>query len=165
MKLDGFSIEVTPVAGAVPAFRAEVDAAQWIDACRQAVEQGGRLVAFWGSDARHEGRNAGGGFVAHAALAGREALVVLSLPLPGTSYPDIAPIFPAADRMQRAAFDLLGISAAGAEDHRKWLRHGAWKENEFPLRKDFDTSHQPPATPLKRTITPLSASKAKECMK
>ena len=142
MKLEGLDIELTSVPGAVPAYRAEVDAAQWVDACRQVVVQGGRLVAFWGSDARNEGR----GFAVHAALAVRDGLVVLSLPLTGTSFPDISAVFPAAGRMQRAAFDLLGISAIGAADHRKWLRHAAWTENDFPLRKDFDTSHQPPGT-------------------
>jgi Ni,Fe-hydrogenase III large subunit len=42
--------------------------------------------------------------------------------------------------MQRAAFDLLGLRAEGAVDDRKWLRHGAWPANTFPLRKDFDTA-------------------------
>jgi Ni,Fe-hydrogenase III large subunit/Ni,Fe-hydrogenase III component G len=142
MKLDGLDIEVTPVPGAVPVFHAEVDAAQWTNTCRQATEQGGRLVTFWGSDARNEGR----GFEVHAALAVRDGLAVLSLPLPGDSYPDIAAIFPAAERMQRAAFDLLGISATGAADHRKWLRHAAWRADEFPLRKDFRSIHDPRPT-------------------
>jgi Ni,Fe-hydrogenase III large subunit len=66
---------------------------------------------------------------------------VIALPLVSTSYPDIAAIFPAAERMQRATFDLLGLSAIGADDRRKWLRHSAWKENEFPLRKDFASDH------------------------
>jgi len=139
MKLDGLNIEVTPIPGAVPGFRAEVDAAQWVDACRQVAAQGGRLVAFWGSDARNERR----AFSVHAALAVREGLLVLSLPIAGASYPDIAAVFPAAGRMQRAAFDLLGISAIGAADHRKWLRHAAWRADEFPLRKDFNPSRDP----------------------
>src|SRR5258706_10971003 len=142
MKLDGLNIEVTPIPGAVPGFRAEVDATQWVDACRQVATQGGRLVAFWGSDGRNEGR----GFSAHAALAVREGLVVLSLPIAGASYPDIAAVFPAAGRMQRATFDLLGISAIGAADHRKWLRHAAWRADEFPLRKDFAAHHPSPIT-------------------
>ena len=142
MKLEGLNIEVTRLPGAVPVYCAGVDAAQWTETCRQVLEQGGRLVALWGSDARKEG----GGFVAHAALAGRDGLVVLSLPLSGASYPDVAAIFPAADRMQRAAFDLFGISAAGAEDKRKWLRHAAWPTDAFPLRKDFGTHHSSPIT-------------------
>ena len=142
MKLDGINIEVTPVPGAVPVFRAEVDAAQWVEACRQVKEQGGRLVALWGADARAEAR----GFVAYAALVVRDGLFVLSLPLAGESYPDVSAIFPAANRMQRAAFDLLGISAVGASDRRKWLRHAAWPADVFPLRKDFDTGHRSPVT-------------------
>jgi len=71
---------------------------------------------------------------------------VLALPLVSASYPDVSAIFPAAERMQRATFDLLGLSAIGADDRRKWLRHAAWKESEFPLRKDFDTIHHPPST-------------------
>ena len=137
MKLEGLNIEADQLPGAMPVFRAEVGAAQWTVVCRQAQKQGGRLVALWGADARGEG----GGFVVHAALAVREGLLVIDLPLVSASYPDIAAIFPAAERMQRATFDLLGISAIGADDRRQWLRHGAWSESEFPLRKDY----QPPA--------------------
>jgi Ni,Fe-hydrogenase III large subunit/Ni,Fe-hydrogenase III component G len=133
MKLEGLNIELTQIPGAVAAFRAEVDAEQWIEACRAVQDQGGRLVALWATDARQEGR----GFRAHAALVVRGGLVVLSLPLAGTSYPDVAAIFPAAERMQRAASDLVGVSATAADDRRKWLRHAAWGADVFPLRKDF----------------------------
>src|SRR5262245_51447841 len=123
MKLEGLNIELTPIPGAVAAFHAEVGAAQWTETGRLVAEQGGRLVAVWGSDARAGKENEGRGFIAHAALVVRGGLVVLSLPLTGTSYPDLSALFPAADRMQRAAFDLLGLSAIGADDRRKWLRH------------------------------------------
>src|SRR5882672_1181416 len=103
MRLEGLNIEVTQMPGAMQGFRAEVDAPRWVDTCRQVSEQGGRLVALWGSDAREEGSNEGRGFVMHAALAARAGLVVLVLPLTGESYPDVSTIFPAADRMQRAA--------------------------------------------------------------
>src|SRR5207248_2726420 len=45
--------------------------------------------------------------------------------------------FPAASRMQRAAYDLTGAHAHEGADHRKWLRHAAWPGGVFPLRKDF----------------------------
>ena len=138
MKLEGLDIEVERLPGAMPVFRAAVDAAQWTGSCRRVAELGGRLVALWGSDARESG----GAFVAHVALAVQEGLLVLSHALADSTYPDIAAIFPAADRMQRAAFDLLGISAGGAEDKRKWLRHAAWRADEFPLRKDFGSNHE-----------------------
>ncbi len=55
-------------------------------------------------------------------------------------FPDVSDIFPAANRMQRAAFDLLGVRASDAEDNRQWLRHAAWPAHEFPLRKGFDAA-------------------------
>jgi Ni,Fe-hydrogenase III large subunit/Ni,Fe-hydrogenase III component G len=124
----------------MPVYRAEVAAAQWTETCRSVRQLGGRLVALWGSDARAEGN----GFVVHAALALREGLLILALPLGSGSYPDIAAIFPAAERMQRATFDLLGLSPVGADDRRKWLRHAAWSATEFPLRKDFAPGPQSP---------------------
>jgi Ni,Fe-hydrogenase III large subunit/Ni,Fe-hydrogenase III component G len=141
MRLEGLNIEAERLPGAMPVFRMEVGAAQWTVVCRQVKKQGGRLVALWGSDSRGEG----GGFAVHAALAVSEGLLVIALPLVSTSYPDIAAIFPAAERMQRAAFDLLGIAAIGADDRRKWLRHAAWGADDFPLRKDFAASRQPSA--------------------
>ncbi len=42
--------------------------------------------------------------------------------------------------MQRAVHDLLGLVAEDAQDERPWLRHGAWRAGEFPLRRDFDPS-------------------------
>jgi len=52
------------------------------------------------------------------------------------SFPDISDIFPAASRMQRAAHDLFGVSAANSADQRKWLRHAAWREGMFPTAQD-----------------------------
>jgi Ni,Fe-hydrogenase III large subunit/Ni,Fe-hydrogenase III component G len=125
--------------GEMPAAFATVDRAQWVEGARGAREEGHRLVALWGADHRAQGR----GFTAYAAYALKTGLAVLALPLTASdpSYPEIAGLFPAARRMQRAAFDLLGLVAEGAEDTRPWLRHGAWGETEFPLRHDFD-AHQ-----------------------
>ena len=133
MKLEGLNFEVARIPGAVPAYRAEVDATQWAETCRLVRGQGGRLVALWGADNSDRGE----AFAVHAALTVQSGLLVISLPLDGTSFPDVSDIFPAANRIQRATFDLLGVSAAGADDRRKWLRHSAWPADVFPLRKDF----------------------------
>jgi hypothetical protein len=45
-------IQLTPVDGAVPAWRAEVDAGAWRTACEAAHRAGGRLAALWASDER-----------------------------------------------------------------------------------------------------------------
>jgi Ni,Fe-hydrogenase III large subunit len=85
------------------------------------------------------------GYELHVVLVNETGLVCLSLALPGEhpGYPDISYIFPVASRMQRATCDLLGICVQGENDNRKWLRHAAWPEGSFPLRKDFVTSPPP----------------------
>jgi Ni,Fe-hydrogenase III large subunit/Ni,Fe-hydrogenase III component G len=114
--------------------RPEVDQ---LGALAQAVkDEGGQLVALWGSD----DRNLGAGFAIHVAFMTSVGLVWASVDLPteAPAYPDLAALFPQADRMQRGTFDLLGLRAEGAVDTRKWLRHGAWSADAFPLRKDFE---------------------------
>lgn len=102
---------------------------------RAIQDEGGQLLALWGSDDRHLGRN----FTVHVTFLSSVGLIWTTSELDGEqpAYPDLAHIFPQADRMQRAAFDLLGIRALDAVDGRAWLRHAAWTEDEFPLRKDF----------------------------
>ena len=135
MKIEDFRIDLEPLPGAVPVWRGQcVDAQEWRAACRQARHKGGRLVALWGSDNSDRSE----GYAVHAALTVQGGLLVATLRLAGEAFPDISDIFPAANRMQRAIHDLLGLRAEGALDQRKWLRHGAWPETEFPLRKSFD---------------------------
>jgi len=138
MKIPGIGIEAAALRGAVPAASARVDTSQWLEAARAMREGGHRLVALWGADRRPERE----GFAMLAAYATADGLCVLELPLDArfASYPDLSGLFPAADRMQRAACDLLGVSAQGAADKRQWLRHGAWRADEFPLRHDFDAA-------------------------
>ena len=134
MRLEDFEFELRPVPGAMAIWHGRVDAARWRRACEQVREKGGRLVALWGSDRTDQQL----GYAVHAALTVRSGLLTITLPLAADRYPDIADLFPAANRMQRATYDLLGVQAEGAADQRKWLRHGAWPEDVFPLRKSFD---------------------------
>ncbi len=129
--------------GAVPAALARVDAAQWVDGALAVHQAGGRLAALWGADNRDQD----GTFAILAAFAVPEGLAVLALPLPEgrPAYADLSGLFPAASRMQRATHDLLGLVPEGAEDLRPWLRHAAWRADEFPLRRDFGARHEAPA--------------------
>jgi len=138
MKIEEFPIDMTPVAGAMPVWRGIVDAEQWRNLAQQARSKGGRIVALWGSEVAGEEQ----GFAVHMTLAVQSGLVWLELrvPAPRPEFPDVSDIFPAANRMQRAVFDLIGLRAAGAEDNRQWLRHGVWAAHEFPLRSAFNTS-------------------------
>ena len=152
------NLHLTKLAGAIHAWSGEIKHDDLQPICQNVQDGGGRLVALWGSDARPVGaasaansnrQQAGSyekisqeqsGFMLHIALVNEKGLICLSVPLPAEQpiYPDISRIFPVANRMQRAAYDLLGIYAHEGHDHRKWLRHGAWHGGSFPLRKDFD---------------------------
>lgn len=135
-------IELAPLAGAVPAWRAGVDARQWRAGCEAAASAGGRLAALWASDERDLGK----GFNVKALLVLYEGLVCLELQLADATqaYPDLSDIFPCATRLQRAAYDLVGVVPKGASDRRNWLRHGAWPGDIFPLRRDFNLASRFP---------------------
>jgi Ni,Fe-hydrogenase III large subunit/Ni,Fe-hydrogenase III component G len=117
---------------AVPVFVARVDAAAWRAFAVAAREAKRRLVALWGSDERERG---GPGLAMHAAFDLLEGLVCLSLPLAAEppAFPDLAPLFPAANRMQRAAMDMIG-ALPETGDQRPWLRHANWPADYWPLR-------------------------------
>ncbi len=131
-------LELRPLPGAVPAWHAAVDASGWRSACAALAVGGARLGALWASDRRARS----GDFALHLLAVAYEGLVVLTLPVsePQASYPDISDVFPCAARMQRAACDLMGLRAHSARgelrDARGWLRHGAWREDVFPLRRE-----------------------------
>ncbi len=93
-------------------------------------------MALWAGDARDSKSR----FVLNAEKVTDARLLCLHLTLPSPVYPDISGIFPCACRMQRTVFDMLGVAASGSQDARPWLRHGAWPETSFPLRKDFDAA-------------------------
>ena len=52
-------IPLAPLQGAVPAWRAEVDATQWRTVCEAMHRAGGRLGALWASDERDRGSGFG----------------------------------------------------------------------------------------------------------
>jgi Ni,Fe-hydrogenase III large subunit/Ni,Fe-hydrogenase III component G len=136
--------------GAVPAWRARCEPGQWLAACEAMAASGGRLGALWASDER----DTHGGFSAHAMLVGFEGLLWLELPVAAAAagYPDLSAVFPCAKRMQRAAFDLVGLPALAPDgkrpDDRGWLRHGAWSSATHPLHRDVALAEAlPPGDP------------------
>jgi Ni,Fe-hydrogenase III large subunit/Ni,Fe-hydrogenase III component G len=135
MRIDACGLDFQRLPGAARVALATVSEVQW-STFASAVQDGGRLVALWGSD----GRRAGLGFLVYAAYATDDGLACARLPVAAgqAEYPDLSALFPSAARMQRAVFDLLGVRAAGSEDRRPWLRHGAWPADYFPLRHDAE---------------------------
>jgi len=135
--MNSLNLELNILTGAIPAWQTTLEAAQLQPVCRKVADEGGRLLSLWGSDE-------GAGVIAlHVVLVNQDGLLCLHLPQAFPAYPDISGIFPAACRMQRALYDLMGPCAAGAADQRPWLRHAAWPEDRFPLRKNFVTLPPP----------------------
>ncbi|MDE3208318.1 MAG: NADH-quinone oxidoreductase subunit C, partial [Pseudomonadota bacterium] len=135
--LKELNIELNPLPGAIPATFALVNDETLLTTCRTCQENGGRLVAIWATDACYQTSKVR--FTLHVALAFSQGLVCLFHPILNNppSCPDLGDIFLPARRMQRALFDMMGIHFT-AHDKRPWLRHGAWPETLFPLRKDAD---------------------------
>lgn len=132
-------LELQRLPGALPAWQATIRVGDMQPICRMVRDGGGRLLALWGTDER---ATAQGGYALHFVLVNESGLVAFHVPLLAHQpvYTDLSEFFPAADRMQRAAFDLIGIYPHQETLRRKWLRHGAWREDSFPLRKDFDAA-------------------------
>jgi Ni,Fe-hydrogenase III large subunit len=123
------------------------EAGRWYAIAQAAAAQGGELLTLW-ADAGAGGESsnpamAGGAArgagpcVVHAAILLAPGVLVLTLaPVwPDTPYPSLQQIFPAAARMQRAAFDLTGV-CSDADDQRPWLRHAAWPVDWRPLASE-----------------------------
>ena len=69
-----------------------------------------------------------------------------------TAVPRAAPVlsshtasYPGADRPERHIRDMLGVVFSDHPDARRWTRHQAWKDSEFPLRRDFPAAGRPQA--------------------
>ncbi len=130
------------VPGNIRSARLWVDREQWLEVADAMHQAGAFLLSLWGADDRDRGR----GFAVYAAYLLPDTLIVVEYPIQvktAPSYPSIATLFPAALRMQRGLYDLLGIAAdASNVDTRGWLCHGGWPEKFFPLRRKVDGSHQ-----------------------
>jgi Ni,Fe-hydrogenase III large subunit/Ni,Fe-hydrogenase III component G len=138
MDVGRLGLAAAPLPAPLPAWRVPVSSGQLLPACRLSWEHGGQLVGLWASDERDRHR----GFLVRVALLDRDGLALLehTFPdVPDTRHPDVGAIFPAASRMQRAAFDLVG-AASDAEDQRPWAWMASWPIDQFPLRRDFAAS-------------------------
>jgi Ni,Fe-hydrogenase III large subunit/Ni,Fe-hydrogenase III component G len=124
-----------PTRGAV-ATAIEIEGDAWRELAKDIAAAGGRLLALWGTCRPEHGDS----LHAVAILPPRVLVVNVRLAVGATHYHGVADVFPAADRMQRAVFDLTGLRAT-AGDPRPWLRHAAWPADAFPLR---DASMPPP---------------------
>ena len=133
MKQSQTGISIQPLPGAAAVRYACVSATDLRKICEETGAAKGTLQSIWACDERDRD----GGFRLWVALADSHGLLLLELPMTAENpeYPDISDLFPAAVRLQRANRDLFGARVNGG-DYRPWLRHAAWPEGVFPLRRD-----------------------------
>ncbi len=82
-----------------------------------------------------------------AAVAGRNGHLLLHTTVSDQDgrLPSQTPFFPAANRPERYLRDMFGVNFFDHPDQRRWIRHQAWPEGQYPLRKTFPLAGNPPA--------------------
>ena len=155
VKLCDLDLDCVALPAPVPIWHSTVTADQWLDAAVVVRKAGGRLAALWAASATPAAAGHGQNGKASAVCAAYvtlDGLFWLELPsAPGNdrvTYPDLSGVFPAADRMQRAAADLSDVHAQGVHDQRPWLSHGAWPTDYFPLLQPREALPPVEAQPL-----------------
>ncbi len=133
-------IEVPERAPLPPAQVLRIPSERWDRVAELARAMGFRWSAGWGEDLGERLR-------VNALLEreGRYLLLRTEVPADSPELPSQAPYYPAADRSERHTRDLLGIVFRDHPDPRRWTRHKAWEEHEYPLRKSFPRSGSPPS--------------------
>ncbi len=140
MTSDLINVQMESMPSNLPCRRLRVGAVDW---CRRAAKLragAALLLTIWGAD----DRDRDGRYRVFAAFLDRDQITVLEHAMDAgahPTYPSFVEFFPAAARMERAVFDLLGISSTHP-DHRGWLRHAGWPKSVFPLRRDADAAQQ-----------------------
>jgi Ni,Fe-hydrogenase III large subunit len=110
-----------------PAWLVRIDPLDWAQAAAVAKEMQSRFAAFWVDRVTDE-------FVAYCCFElAHEYLLFSTRCSAETPLPSVTPLFPAADRPERHARDLLGIQFSAAPDSRRWVRHQAWQAQDYPL--------------------------------
>jgi len=130
-----------PLPGSPSIGTVDVDAQEWRAAAGDVAAAGGQLLALW-TTLEHDSEVHA---TVRAALLADSQVLVLALRMPAVtdSYPGLQDFFPAATRMQRAAFDLTGVPSDDP-DRRPWLRHAAWRHDQYPLLHPLPTAADAP---------------------
>lgn len=70
-------------------------------------------------------------------LNGEYLLLKTAVTIEAPEISSWVPFYPAANRPERYLHDMFGLRFVNHPDARRWIRHRAWSESQFPLRKDF----------------------------
>jgi len=128
----GVPAQVRAAPGLAPAQLIELPSDSWGQLAAAAKAAGCRWVAGFGEDT-------GTDIVVNTCFerAGAYLLARTALKYAAPLLASHAPFFPGADRPERHIRDMFGVTFDGHPDSRRWTRHQAWSDDEYPLRKDF----------------------------
>jgi Ni,Fe-hydrogenase III large subunit len=130
-----------PAAAPAPARLIQVQAEDWGRLGHEARAAGCRWVAGWGEDGG-EIMLVNACFEKDGAYLVARTFVSYDTPM----LPSHTPYYPAADRPERHTQDMLGVAFSDHPDTRRWTRHQAWTDEQFPLRWGFPANGNPPAS-------------------
>lgn len=133
LKADYVLVHAEPGTTSVGSARVlELDPEDWGRAASVAAKWGLRWAGGWANQL-------GNKLQINACLLHRGDTLLLRTHVPVTTpvLPSHTPHYPGADRMERHTQDMYGVMFSDHPDPRRWARHHAWGENEYPLREDF----------------------------
>lgn len=140
-RVAGFASDAPDTVSLAPAVALRVTRARWAETAAAAREAGFRWCALWAQE------SAGTLETMSCLEAGGEYLVLRTRNVREDPVPSIAGIYSAASRPERHATDLLGVRFSDQPDNRRWTRHMAWTETEYPLGGDYADSQAHGAIP------------------
>jgi len=121
----------------------QIESIYWQKFADLAIQRQLRWVAGWAEQNQEQ-------FFVNACFE-KEGLHIIVRTIVMAAKPELpsqAVFYPAANRSERHTQDMFGIQFFDHPDKRKWTRHKAWPENDFPLRKDFPVQGNPDAITL-----------------
>ncbi len=122
-----------------PAHLLEIDHEDWGRAAAQAADFGCRWAGVWADQIDAETLR----LFCLLEKTGDYLVLTTELSLATPLVASHTPWFPAANRPERHIQDLWGIAFGDHPDARRWIRHRAWPEDRYPLRRDFPVEGAP----------------------
>jgi Ni,Fe-hydrogenase III large subunit/Ni,Fe-hydrogenase III component G len=111
-----------------------IDATHWFKVTQCFADLSARFAGLWADIEQDHTR-------VYALFCYNKHYVLMSsdLAFDQMQLASISTIYPAANRLERHCRDLTGVQFIDSPDHRRWTKHQAWKDKEFPLQPQFPT--------------------------